>query len=127
MDDNNSPLATAADELPPSIARTIAPLQPAIFGIAVGIVSSVILALMTAAELLLLPHEERFLGLLGTYLIGYSVSPGGIGMAIFWGFVLGWLAGWLLAAARNTAVWLWLELVRIKANLGRSDFLDDIS
>lgn len=121
------PLATAAEELPPRAARVVAPLRAPILGTAMGVVAALAFALLTLLELVLLPHDAHLLNLLGLYLVGYRVSPQGVLIALVWGFVLGFVAGWLLAGTRNVAVWLWLELVRVKANLGRSDFLDDIS
>jgi hypothetical protein len=32
----------------------------------------------------------------------------------------------VLAYARNTAVWFWLDVVRARANLEKSEFLDGI-
>jgi len=75
---------------------------------------------------LILPPEAWHLNLLGEYFPGYSKTVGGVFIGGAWGFIVGFAAGWLLAFARNGAVRLWLEIIRMKANLGRSDFLDGI-
>lgn len=76
--------------------------------------------------MLILPRDAWHLALLGEYFLGYRVSVGGLFIGSAWGFGIGFAAGWLLAFARNGAVRLWLEIIRMKANLGRSEFLDGI-
>ncbi len=112
--------------LPPRLAAAAAPLRPGILGVAVGMLLAAAFALLTIAHLLVLPPEAWHLNLLGEYFPGYRISVGGVFIGGAWGFIVGFAAGWLLAFARNGAVWLWLEIIRMKANLGRSDFLDGI-
>lgn len=112
--------------LPPRLAASAAPLRSGALGVAVGVVLAGTFALVTLAHLLILPPEAWHLDLLGEYFFGYRVSVGGVFIGPIWAFIVGFVAGWLLAAARNAALWLWLEIIRMKANLGRSDFLDGI-
>lgn len=112
--------------LPPRLAAAAAPLRPGVLGVAVGVVLATALALVTLAHLLILSPDAWHLDLLGEYFLGYRVSVGGVFIGGGWGFIVGFVAGWLLAFARNGAVWLWLEIIRMKGNLGRSDFLDGI-
>lgn len=112
--------------LPPRLAAAAAPLRPGVLGVAFGVLLAALFALVTIAHLAVLPREAWHLELLGEYFLGYRVSGAGVFIGATWGFVVGFAAGWLLAFARNAAVWLWLEIIRMKANLGRSDFLDGI-
>jgi hypothetical protein len=116
----------AEDGLPPRLAATVAPLRPAVLGIAIGLLVAVVVAAVTAAHLLVLPREAPHLELLGQYLLGYHVSPAGVLIGAAWGGIGGFVAGWLLAFARNIVVRLWLGWVRAKTNLGTSGFLDGI-
>jgi len=112
--------------LPPRLAAAAAPLRPGVLGVAIGVVLSAAFALVTLAHLLILSPDAWHLDLLGEYFLGYRVSVSGLFIGAAWAFTAGFAAGWLLAFARNWAVWLWLEIIRMKANLGRSDFLDGI-
>ena len=122
----NDVRALARAGLPPRVAAAAGPLRPSVLGVAMGVVLAVVLALVTLAHLLILPPEAWHLALLGQYFLGYSVSVGGLLIGSVWAFGVGFASGWLLAFARNGAVRLWLEIIRMKANLGRSDFLDGI-
>ncbi len=123
---NEPAIAPARSGLPPRLAAVAAPLRPRVLGLAVGVVLAAAFALLTASHLVLLPREAPHLALLSQFLRGYHVSPLGVVIAAAWGGALGFVAGWLLAAARNTAVRLWLEFVRARASLEKSEFLDGI-
>jgi hypothetical protein len=112
--------------VPVRVATSAAPLRSGILGITIGILVGSAFAVLTIAHLTILPRDAWHIGLLGNYLAGYRVSPAGVLIAFAWGSVIGFAAGWLLAATRNAAMRLWMEIVRAKANLGRSDFLDGI-
>lgn len=118
--------APARSGLPPRLAAAAAPLRPRVLGLAVGLVLAAVFAVVTASHLVLLPKEAPHLALLSQFLRGYHVSPLGVVIGAAWGAALGFLVGWMLAAARNTAVRLWLELVRARASLEKSEFLDGI-
>ena len=115
-----------ASGLPPRLAATAAPLKPVALGAAVGLLVAFVFALVTVAHLLVLPAEAWHLELLGQYLRGYHVSKVGVVVGAAWGGAIGFVAGWLLAFARNAAVRLWLDVVRTRANLEKSEFLDGI-
>ena len=114
-----------ASGLPPRLAATAAPLKPVALGAAVGLLVALAFALVTTAHLLVLP-EAPHLELLGQYLRGYHVSKVGVVVGAAWGGAIGFVAGWLLAFARNAAVRIWLDVVRTRANLEKSEFLDGI-
>ena len=111
--------------LPPRLAVTAAPLKPVALGAAVGLVVALVFAVVTMAHLVVLP-EAPHLELLGQYLRGYHVSKVGVVVGAAWGGAIGFVAGWLLAFARNAAVRVWLDVVRTRANLEKSEFLDGI-
>jgi hypothetical protein len=116
----------AEDGLPRRLAVAAAPLRPRVLGTAMGLLSATIFAVVTAAHLLVFPRMAPHLELLGQYLRGYHVSPAGVLIGGLWGACGGFVAGWLLASARNLVVRLWLDWVRAKADLGGRDFLDGI-
>jgi hypothetical protein len=120
------PSAGLSSGLPPRLAAAAAPLRPVALGVAVGLLVAVVFALVTLAHLLVLPGEAWHLELLGQYLRGYHVTPVGVVIGAAWGGVLGFAAGWLLAVSRNAAVRCWLEIVRARASLEKSEFLDGI-
>ncbi len=65
------------------------------------------------------------LSLLGHYFPGYSVTWGGSLLGLGWGFVAGYLLGYGFALAHNLAVWLWLILIKSRAEMDQyGDFLD---
>lgn len=115
-----------ASGLPPRLAATAAPLKPVALGAAVGLLVAFVFALVTMAHLVVLPREAWHLELLGQYLRGYHVSKVGVVVGAAWGGAIGFVAGWLLAFARNAAVKAWLDVVRTRANLEKSEFLDGI-
>ncbi len=112
--------------LPPRLAAAAAPLKPVALGAAVGLLVALAFALVTAAHLVVLPTEAWHLELLGQYLRGYHVSKVGVVVGAAWGGAIGFVAGWLLAFAHNATVRIWLDMVRTRANLEKSEFLDGI-
>jgi hypothetical protein len=116
----------AEDGLPRRLAAAAAPLRPVVLGVAMALLVAGVFAAVTAAHLFVLPRHAPHLELLGQYLRGYHVSPAGVLIGAAWGGIGGFVAGWLLASARNLVVRLWLDWVRTKANLGGKDFLDGI-
>ena len=93
-----------ASGLPPRLAAAAAPLKPVALGAAVGLLAAMFFAVVTLAHLVVLPEEAWHLELLGQYLRGYHVSKAGIVIGAMWGGAIGFVAGWLLAFARNATV-----------------------
>jgi protoporphyrinogen oxidase len=86
-------------------------LEPLAFGTAVGAVSALSLLFVTIWVIVNNLHAvARFLSLLNQYLPGYEVSlfPGAI-LSLFYGFTLGFLPGWLIAALRNAIMRLYVS------------------
>ena len=120
------PAAATPEPLPRKLAAALAPIRAWALGTAVGIVAAAGLTLATLAHLLLLPSTAPHLDLLGQYFAGYRVSLAGAAIGALWGFGTGFVAGALVALIRNLAVRLWIAVVRARASLWESEFLDGI-
>ena len=116
---------TADPSLPPSLALAFAPVHKLALGVAVGMVCALLVAAVTAFQLVAAPPDAPDLGLLAQYFYGYTVSGPGIAVGAFWGFVTGFVAGWFVAFVRNFVLALWVIAVRANAELSNS-FLDHI-
>jgi len=121
---SNNVLAADAS-LPPSLALAFAPVHKLALGVAVGLVCSLLLAGITAFQVVAAPPDAPELGLLAQYFYGYTVSGPGIAVGAFWGFIIGFVAGWFVAFVRNFVLALWVIAVRANAELSNS-FLDHI-
>ncbi len=110
----------------PGLLRAFAPLHRVAMGIAWGVTAGGLLAVLTLVLLLRGTDEAHTAGgLLGQFLFGYSVSWPGVFIGLAWGFVVGFVLGYGFALVRNGMVWLWLTLIRSRAEMDQySDFLD---
>jgi len=110
------------------LLRAFAPLHSVALGLAGAVVASGLLAVVTTVLLLRGSDEAITAGsLLGQFLWGYSVSVRGIFIGLIWGLVVGFVMGYGFALLRNAAVWLWLTLIRSRAEMDQySDFLDHL-
>jgi hypothetical protein len=105
------------------VVRTLAPVAA---GVALGVVCGGLLALATL-DLVLRGPDQLDLNLLNQFFLGYRVSVGGIFIGLLWGAGVGFALGYGFALAHNTAVWIWLTVVRSKAEMAHySDFLDHL-
>jgi len=100
--------------------RVFSKLDRGVFGASLGIVSGLILAIMT--WIMLLKDESTMspnLALLGEYLPGYSVTPLGSLIGLTYGFFVGFIAGWAFALLRNSGMILTLVLThrRLERNM----------
>ena len=118
-------ILTADPSLPPSLALAFAPVHKLALGVAVGLVCALIMAGITAFQVVTALPDAPNLGLLAQYFYGYSVTWAGVGVGAFWGFVTGFVAGWFVAFVRNFVLALWVIAVRANAELSNS-FLDHI-
>jgi len=119
--------ATGEYRLHELVGRTVAPLDKAAFGAALGIVAALPVALATALDLLLDPHQRAGLALLAQFFHGYTVSPAGIAVGAAWAFVVGFVAGWFIAFVRNLVIGVWLLYVRARADWrSTADLLDHL-
>ena len=116
---------TADPSLPPSLALAFAPVHKLAMGVAVGFVCALIMAAITAFQVVGAPPDAPQLSLLAQYFFGYSVTWPGVAIGAFWGFVTGFVGGWFVAFVRNFVLALWVIAVRANAELSNS-FLDHI-
>ena len=109
------------------LGQAFAPIHKLALGVAVGIVSGILVFLMTMGHWAIGPRHGLNLWLLGQYFYGYTVTPAGAVVGLLWGFVTGCIAGWFLAFVCNLAVAVTIFSLRTKAELSQtSDFLDHI-
>jgi len=121
---------TAARAAPLAAAPTTAALAPVhklAFGIAVGAFCGLALFAVTVFHVVLKPRDALDIGILSEYLTGYSVSWTGAFVGLFWGSLIGLVAGWFSAFVRNLVIAIRLLTIRGRADLAQSrDFLDQI-
>jgi hypothetical protein len=117
---------SAKSEIPAPLLLAFARLDRRALGVAFGTVAG--LGLFTLTAMLLLKGGVEIgprLSLLGQFLIGYSATFPGMFIGLGWGFVVGFAFGWLFALLHNFLVWIWLTLVRSRAEMDQyGDFLD---
>lgn len=120
-----------AKELPPSMRPVIAPLHRHAFGLAIGVTGAVILGGFAAACATVEGEgdAELFVWLMGTnFLPGYRPTWPGALAGLWWGFFGGYIAGWIFAFARNSAIRVWAWYVGTRQRLRQSsNVLDDLS
>jgi|ERR1700676_397092 hypothetical protein len=103
-----------------------APIHRRALGVACGLVLGGLLSIATLV--LTQRHDRDFsLDLLGQFFKGYSVSWQGVFVGFLWGMAIGFIFGWSLALIRNAAVWIWLTVIRSRAEMSEySDLLDHL-
>ncbi len=117
--------SSGAEELPPSLVLAFAPLHKRAFGVALGSAAGIVFFAATA--IVILRDADVSLYLLAQYFYGYTVSWGGALVALIWGFVVGFVAGWFIAFCRNLALAISIFISRTRGELGATaDFLDHI-
>ncbi len=102
-----------------ALAQVFAKLDPLAYGIALGLLSGLVLFLTTL--LLTLRGGEvvgPHLGLLDNYFPGYTVTLFGSLIGLLYGFITGFLVGWALALLRNTTTFVYMAFVQRRADLG---------
>ena len=103
------------------------PLHKRCLGIAMGLVTSILVAGITLVHMLRSPQEPYPLVLLQQYFIGYDVTILGALIGAAWGFWVGFVLGWFFAFARNLVLALASIFFRARAELAQSrGFLDQI-
>lgn len=108
------------------LLQAFAPLHRTAMGVAWGVVAGGLLAVATLV-LVIRGKDIVDLGLLAQFFVGYSVSWRGLVIGLAWGFSVGFVLGYGFALVRNAAVWLWLTVIRSRAEMDQySDFLDHL-
>jgi hypothetical protein len=104
-----------------------APLHRSALGVASGMVLGGLLSAATLVILISGGYPQPNLDLLAQFFWGYSVTWPGILVGFLWGFAVGFGLGWGFALVRNAVVWMWLTLIRSRAEMEHySDFLDHL-
>ena len=120
-------MTTTNDGLPPDLQLAFLPLHKRALGMAIGAASGLTCFAVTAVALLRPPEPALNLMLLAEYFYGYTFTWVGAFVALAWGFVVGFTAGWFIAFCRNLVLAASLWLTRTRAELDASrDFLDHI-
>lgn len=113
-------------DLPEPVLVAFARLHKTALGVAAGTVAGVGLWLMT----MILVIKGGYpvgpnLRLLNEFFPGYTVTFLGAFVGLVWGFLSGFLFGGAVALLHNFLIWLWLILIRSKAEMEQyGDFLD---
>ena len=116
-----------AEPIPVEVVLVFEPLHKRAFGMAIGIACGLFFFGLTVIGLLRDPQAVQGLYILDEYFYGYTVSWPGAFVALAWGFVAGFAAGWFAAFCRNFIIAASLWSGRNKAELAASaDFLDHI-
>ena len=114
-------------ELPKSLLLAFAPIHKTALGVAVGAVVGGLLFLMTLLVAQKGGYPQPNLWLLAQFLPGYRLTAQGAFMGLAWGFAVGFLLGWGIAFCRNVVVWIWLTIIRSRAEMEQyNDFLDHL-
>lgn len=123
MKDSDRTSSRRADDL---LVAAFARIDAVALGCAFGAVAA--LAMFAATIILVLKGGDPVgprLALLAQYLVGYTVTPSGSLVGGAYGLVLGFGAGWLLAALRNLCLAIYLHVVRVRSQLSSiHDVLD---
>jgi len=113
--------------LPRELELAFEPLHKRALGFAIGVATGLFFFLLTAVYLLRGPVPSVPLWILDEYFYGYTVSWPGAFVALAWGFVVGFVAGWFTAFCRNLVIAVSLWITRTRAELDATrDFLDHI-
>jgi len=108
------------------LLRAFAPLHRTAMGVAWGVVTGGVLAVATMVPVIK-GNDFLSFGLLAQFFWGYSVSWRGVFVALLWGLGVGFALGYGFALVRNAAVWLWLTVIRSRAEMDQySDLLDHL-
>jgi hypothetical protein len=114
------------EQVPKQLLLVFQPLHKRAMGVAVGTVTG-LLVLLATLVMMLQGGTGYPLSLLGEYFFGYTVSPVGALVGLFWGFIAGFVFGWFFAFCRNLVIAAWLFIVRTREELSASrDFVDHI-
>lgn len=109
------------------LLRAFAPLHKTALGVACGVVLGGLVSVVTLVSVIQGPYSGPNLWLMSQFLWGYSISWRGVFVDFLWGFGLGFLLGWGFALTRNVVVWIWLTVIRSRAEMEQySDFLDHL-
>jgi hypothetical protein len=109
------------------LTAPLAPVHKVAMGIAVGTICGAAIFALTVFHVVLQPAAALDIGLLAYYFNGYDVSWKGAVIGLFWGFLIGFVAGWFVAFVRNVVIAVRMLMLRGSADLAQAnEFLDHI-
>jgi len=96
-------------------------------GVAVGVVLGAVVFFVTVVQVIRGGFPVPNLWLLAQFFFGYRVTIPGAFIGLLWGFGVGFVLGWSFALLRNMSVWIWLTVIRSRAEMEQyRDFLDHL-
>lgn len=109
------------------IVQSLARLDGTALGIALGLLGG--LAIFVATNFLVFKGGEEIgpnLSLLAQFFPGFEVTVAGSFIGFFYGMISGFVVGWLLAFLRNTAVSIYIHIVKLKSSMSAvNDYIDN--
>ena len=109
------------------LLRAFAPLHRSALGIACGVVVGGVICLATVVLVVQGGYRDEKFYLLAQFFWGYSVSWPGTLIGFVWGWIVGFVLGYGFALVRNAAIWMWLTVIRSRAEMEQyCDFLDHL-
>lgn len=112
------PIADLAGAVETMLERVFLKLDRVAFGVSLGTVTG--FALFLATLILVMKGGDVVgpnLRLLGEYFPGYRVTASGGALGLIYGFVTGFIGGWLFALLRNAMMFLYLAAIHRRAEL----------
>jgi protoporphyrinogen oxidase len=112
------PIAELAGAVETILERVFLKLDRVAFGVSLGTVTG--LALFIATLILVMKGGDVVgpnLRLLSEYFPGYRVTASGGALGLIYGFVTGFIGGWLFALLRNAMMFLYLAAIHRRAEL----------
>ena len=120
-------VAEDTPKVPSELLLAFAPLHRGAMGVAVGVVLGNLVFLATVVEIVRGGRAVSNLWLLAQFFFGYRVTVPGAFIGLLWGFGVGFILGWSFALLRNMIVWIWLTVIRSRAEMEQyGDFLDHL-
>jgi hypothetical protein len=114
-------------KVPSPLLLAFAPLHRTALGLGFGLVMGSLIFAMTLIAVARGGFPEPNLWILRAFLYGYRVSLLGAFVGFLWGFAVGFAIGWSFALLRNFAAWIWLTIIRSRAEMEQyGDFLDHL-
>jgi hypothetical protein len=109
------------------IVQSLARLDGNALGLAIGLLSGLVVFLAT--NFLLFKGGEEVgpnLALLGQFFIGYEVSISGGLIGAVYGMMAGFVIGWLIAFLRNFVVTIYMHILKVKGSMSAvNDYIDN--
>jgi len=111
-------LPFASEVIDEAFSRAFMKIDPIAFGISIGVVSGLLIFLVTFfVGIRQIEDLIYFLYLLNQYFPGYDVTVGGSLIGLIYGFFAGFLFGWGVISLRNFMIRLYISIIRRRAEV----------